>query len=157
MLNMKMLFKSYLDWIFNFKKFEFLKNFSFLFLRLFSGYFMAVNHGYSKITSSQEKWVSLGEKGMAIFGFDSGVMIFGFLAALSESLLSVFICLGLLTRPSSLMVSLTMFFAGSYHLGKGDSPESAFLYMSIFIFIFINGPGKFSLDQLLIDKNIIKF
>ena len=156
MLSMKTLFRYCLKWCFDFKKFDFLKDSSLLMLRLFSGYFMAINHGFSKITSTQEKWISLGEKGMSIFGFDSGFIVFGFLAALSESLLSLFICLGILTRPSSLMVSLTMFFAGSYHLGKGDSPESAFLYMSIFIFIFINGPGKFSIDQFLLDKSIIK-
>ena len=40
-----------------------------------------------------------------------------------------------------------MFFAGVYHLADGESAESAFIYMIVYLTIFLIGPGKYSLDE----------
>jgi uncharacterized membrane protein YphA (DoxX/SURF4 family) len=50
---------------------------------------------------------------------------------------------------------ITMFFAGSYHLADGESPESAFIYLTIYLVLFLLGPGKFSLDRRLFNNGYV--
>ncbi len=120
-----------------------------LMLRSVSSFYLMALHGLKKIGGGPEDWQSLGKAGMNHFGIEFGHVYFGFLAAFSEGVLTVMIIAGLLTRPSALMVALTMFFAGSYHLNKGEDPESAFIYMIIFLFIFLVGPGRYSIDSMI--------
>ena len=45
-----------------------------------------------------------------------------------------------------MMLTLTMFFAGGYHLSSGESPESPFVYLAVYLTLLLSGPGKFSFD-----------
>jgi uncharacterized membrane protein YphA (DoxX/SURF4 family) len=45
-----------------------------------------------------------------------------------------------------------MFFAGAYHLADGESPESPFIYFTVYLVLFLLGPGKFSLDRRLFNN-----
>ena len=56
---------------------------------------------------------------------------------------------GIFTRFSSVFMIITMLFAGLYHLADGDSGEMAFIYLTIYLAIFLAGPGKISLDEKL--------
>ena len=47
-----------------------------------------------------------------------------------------------------MMLTLTMLFAGGYHLSSGERPESAFVYLAIYLTLFFAGPGKLSFDLL---------
>ena len=76
-------------------------------------------------------------------------MFFGFLAAISEGVLTWTIMLGIFTRLSSIFLIITMLFAGCYHLVDGESGEMAFIYLTIYLVIFLAGPGKYSLDKRL--------
>ncbi len=49
-----------------------------------------------------------------------------------------------------MMLTLTMLFAGGYHLSSGERPESAFVYLAIYLTLFFAGPGKLSFDQQFI-------
>ena len=49
---------------------------------------------------------------------------------------------GLWTRASSILIMITMFFAGLYHLVDGEPGELAFIYFTIYLVIFILGPGN---------------
>ena len=49
-----------------------------------------------------------------------------------------------------MMLTLTMLFAGGYHLFSGERPESAFVYLAIYLTLFFAGPGKLSFDQQFI-------
>jgi uncharacterized membrane protein YphA (DoxX/SURF4 family) len=46
-----------------------------------------------------------------------------------------------------------MFVAAFHHITTTGSPESAFVYFSIFATIVAMGPGKYSLDQIFFSKH----
>ena len=84
---------------------------------------------------------------MSFTGISFSHVYFGFLAALSEGIRSILICIGLATRFSAMMLTLTMLFAGGYHLSNGENLESAFVYLAVYLTLFFAGSGKFSFDQ----------
>ena len=118
---------------------------SMLILRTIPSFYMFYYHGMKKI-SSTSSWEWLGKAAMSTIGIEFGFIYFGFLAALSEAVLVWFIFFGFLTRLSSLFLISTMFFASAYHLANGESAESALIYLTIYLVIFILGPGRYSLD-----------
>ena len=121
---------------------------SMLILRTIPSFYMFYYHGMKKI-SSTSSWEWLGKAAMSTIGIEFGFIYFGFLAALSEAVLVWFIFFGFLTRLSSLFLISTMFFASAYHLADGESAESALIYLTIYLVIFILGPGRYSLDEKL--------
>ena len=121
---------------------------SILVLRTIPSFYMFYYHGMKKI-SSISSWEWLGKAAMSTIGIEFGFIYFGFLAALSEAVLVWFIFFGFLTRLSSLFLISTMFFASAYHLADGESAESALIYLTIYLVIFILGPGRYSLDRKL--------
>ena len=125
-----------------------------LILRLLTGYFLFTNHGLGKITDPS-KWNWLGSTVTKyFFGFlDFANPFFGFLAAFSESICAVLVLIGLLTRPAALMVACTMFIAALHHITTTGSPESALVYFSAFMAIVCMGPGKYSIDNLLFNRD----
>ena len=124
---------------------------SMLILRTIPSFYMFYYHGMKKI-SSTSSWEWLGKAAMSTIGIEFGFIYFGFLAALSEGALVWFIFFGFLTRLSSLFLISTMFFASAYHLADGESAESALIYLTIYLVIFILGPGRYSLDEKLFTK-----
>ena len=129
------LFKNSFDW-------------AVLILRVIPSFYMFYYHGLKKI-SSTASWEWLGKAAMSVIGIEFGYIYFGFLAALSEGVLVWLVFLGIFTRLSSLFIILTMFFASSYHLADGESAESALIYLTIYLVVFILGPGRYSLDEKL--------
>ena len=121
---------------------------SILILRTIPSFYMFYYHGMKKI-SSISSWEWLGKAAMSTIGIEFGFIYFGFLAALSEAVLVWFISFGFLTRLSSLFLISSMFFASAYHLADGESAESALIYLTIYLVIFILGPGRYSLDEKL--------
>ncbi len=121
-----------------------------LILRIFPGYFLAANHGWSKITNP-EKWDWLGMTfAKYFFGvLDFAAPAFGFIAAFSESICAILVLFGLFARPAAMMVAATMFVAAMHHITTTGSPESAWVYFSVFLAIACAGPGKYSLDSLI--------
>ena len=126
---------------------------SILILRTIPSFYMFYYHGMKKI-SSTSSWEWLGKAAMSTIGIEFGFIYFGFLAALSEAVLAWFIFFGFLTRLSSLFLISTMFFASAYHLAHSESAESALIYLTIFLVIFILGPGRYSIDEKLFQKDI---
>ena len=133
------LFKNSFDW-------------AILILRVIPSFYMFYYHGLKKI-SSTSSWEWLGKAALSLMGIDFGFIFFGFLAALSEGVLVWLVFFGIFTRFSSVFLILTMFFASAYHLADGESAESALIYLTIYLVIFILGPGKYSLDEKLLSIN----
>jgi len=123
------------------------RHFGLLVLRLVAGYFLFFNHGLDKLLAGPEKWTGLGAAGMGSLGISFGHVFFGFLAAFSESICAILVLVGLMTRPASIFIIMTMGVAGMFHINRGESPESAFLYLIIYGAIFLTGPGPYSLDR----------
>ena len=124
-----------------------------LLLRISSGLLLLMNHGWDKIVAGPDKWTGLGRTGLMPLGIESFHTFFGFMAAFSESICAVLVIIGLLTRPASVLITITMFVGANFHivLDRG-SPEMALLYGVIFLSIGVLNPGKYSLDHLIFNQ-----
>lgn len=129
-------------------KFKTYPDLALLLLRVGFGLYMAIGHGWGKITAGPDAWANLGGV-MAMFGLDFFPAFWGFMAAFSEFVASLLVAVGLVTRPAALLVGFTMLVASVSHLMQAESPEKAAMYLFVFAAIAIYGPGKFSLDKMM--------
>ena len=124
------------------------QNIAVLFLRFAIGLSMAFGHGMGKIPPS-EGFI----KGVGGMGFPAPA-VFAWAAGISEFFGGLLIAIGLLTRPSAFFGAVTMFVA--FFIRHADDPfgrkEKALLYLVIFVFLMVTGPGKYSLDERINKK-----
>jgi putative oxidoreductase len=119
-----------------------------LFLRLSLGTFFIWIHGWQKLAGGITKWKALGGA-MKHVGITFWPGFWGFMAAASETLVMGLIIIGLLFRPSCLMVVITLSVATvmEYRLhGWGEASHAFELALVFFTLIFV-GPGKYSVDR----------
>ncbi|SRR5690554_3766329 len=111
-------------------------------LRIVLGVLMILNHGLPKI----EKYEVLQTEFHNFMGL--GPQFSLILAILAEVLASLLIIFGLFTRLASIPLIITMIVAVSVNnwafMGKA---EMGFLYLAGFLFLFLTGPGSYSLDE----------
>ena len=112
---------------------------------------MCYFHGWSKLMGDSDRWHRLGATITQFMGNDTLSIPLGFMAAFAESIGSLFIAFGLLTRSMAFLLFFTMLVASSKKfLQVGiDGSELPLLYLFISFFILLNGPGKYSLDKLI--------
>ena len=127
---------------------------SYFLLRLATGFFMCYFHGWSKLMSDSDRWYRLGSTVTEFIGNDALSIPLGFMAAFAESIGSLFIVIGLLTRPMAFLLFFTMLVASSKKLLQAgiDGSELPLLYLCLSSFILLNGPGKYSLDNLITSR-----
>ena len=117
-----------------------------LFLRLYAGLAMAFAHGSGKIPPKEPFVSSLETMGFPM------PQAFAWLAGLAEFVGGLLVAMGLLSRPSSLSLMVTMLVAA--FLAHANDPfqkkEMALLYFFVYLLIFLMGPGKFSIDNKII-------
>ena len=123
-----------------------------LIMRITFGGLMYLNHGQSKLLGGVDRWYGLGGALTNLIGLESLRTFFGLMASLSESIFSLFIVVGLLTRISSSLLGFTMFIATLRHVLDGDLPEMAILYLVFCILMIVSGPGKHSIDNRFFSK-----
>jgi putative oxidoreductase len=127
-----------------------------LVIRLGIGGFMLVLRGWGKITGGPEFWAQIG-KALEMFGITFTPAAWGFLAAFSESACSLFIILGVLFRPATVMLAFTMLVAGSFHLslpagdpkGGWNAASHALELGCVFVALLLTGPGRYTLARLV--------
>lgn len=121
-----------------------------LLLRAFFGLYMAIGHGYGKITGGPEQWAQLGGVMDGLLGIGFLPTLWGFLAAAAEFIGALMVTIGLLTRPAALFVTLNMLVAASAHMSGviDGGPEMALLYAVLFFSIILVGPGRYSIDDM---------
>ncbi len=127
-----------------------------LILRLGFGLSMAIFHGYGKITGGPERWERIGSA-MANMGVSFLPTFWGFMAAFSEFFGSIFLVLGILFRPSALLLAFTMFIAMLNHLNMPpDSANAGFSgashaieLMVVYVALLYLGSGKFTVTSKL--------
>jgi len=119
-----------------------------LFLRIFSGAFM-ITHGLPKFN----KLIS-GDEIKFLDPFGLGDTFSLGLAVFAEFICAILLIIGLLTRPSSLMLVITM--AVAAFMAHAEDPfakkEMALLYLLIFCTTMFTGGGRFSVDYLISGK-----
>ncbi len=138
---------NYLQYFFKKEIFNHSIDWALVVLRIIPSFYLFYYHGIRKIMGGSDSWEWLGGAALSVIGIKFGYIFFGFLAAFSEGILTWFIIMGFFTRISCIFIIITMCFAGVYHLVDGESAELAFIYLTIYIVIFILGPGKYSLDD----------
>lgn len=116
-----------------------------LLLRLVAGGLLFWAHGW-------EKLMEYGERAPAFpdpFNWGSSISLG--LVIFAEVFCSALVVLGLLTRFAAVPVAFSMFVAVfMIHTNDGlAQQELPALYMTIFIFIFFSGAGRYSIDALI--------
>jgi putative oxidoreductase len=140
--------------LFLFNTSDFFSSKSYLVFRLATGFFMCYFHGWSKLMSDSDRWYRLGTTITQFIGNDALSMPLGFMAVFAESIGSLFIVIGLITRPMAFLLFFTMLVASSKKLLQAgiDGSELPLIYLFLSFFILLNGPGKYSLDNLITSK-----
>jgi putative oxidoreductase len=105
-------------------------------------------YGWAKITGGAGTWADLGGN-MAIFGIEFFPTFWGFMAALTEFAGGLLLILGLLFRPVLALLLVTMSVAAASHLVEGEGPWHATEMETVFVTLFLLGPGRYSLDAWL--------
>jgi len=114
---------------------------------------MMILHGYPKIMDGKEHWVKLGGN-MKYLGINAYPEIWGFLASITETLGGLFLLIGFFFRPSCFFLMFTMLVAalsgiyGAHAAMPGIMGASEAIELgSVFLALFIIGPGKYSVDK----------
>lgn len=119
-----------------------------LVLRVIAGLSLAFAHGLGKIPPSPGFIAGTGAMG---FPFPE---LFAWMAGLAEFGGGLLIVIGLLTRPASLFVAITMVVAA--FIKNGGEPyaqqEKAVLFLVIALALMVMGSGRFGLDRLIYQK-----
>lgn len=128
-------------------------NISFLLLttRIVFG-LLFLSHGVAKWNNFEELSVSFPDPLGVGSSVSLGLAIFG------ELVCSIGFIIGLLYRLAMIPMIFTMAMA-SFVIHANDAfavKESALVYLFIFILMYITGPGKFSIDYLIGNKNYEK-
>jgi len=122
-------------------------SYALLFLRVAAGVLMML-HGWGKLSNFEAMSGGFPDP------LGVGITLSLILAIGAEFFASIFLMMGLLTRLSLIPLIFTMGVA-FFVIHAADplqTKELALLYMVVFIFFFIAGAGKFSLDRLLFGK-----
>ncbi len=110
-------------------------------------------HGWAKITGGPERWAGIGGA-MENFGIGFGHTFFGFMAALTESVVAVMFAAGFFFRPSCLLLAFVMLTAATQHIVSGQGTAAhAFKNLFVFLGFGLIGPGKYSVDAMLRKKD----
>ncbi|HET9533010.1 MAG TPA: DoxX family protein [Blastocatellia bacterium] len=126
-----------------------------LFLRVGAGLMLISLHGWGKLTGAYgnlihgQEWGFIG--GVASLGFPFATF-FAVCAALSESVGALMLAAGLYTRYAAIPIGFTMLVATYRHVTTDMRFELAAVYLLIAVMFALVGPGRFSLDELLLNR-----
>lgn len=125
------------------------REFGILVLRLGIG-LMFIFHGWPKIAGGAAGWMKLG-MAMSYLGISFAPVFWGFMSAAAEFIGGILLVIGLLTRPTAVVLAFNMlvavilkFSTGAGLGGASQAIEVGIVFLSL---IFI-GPGKYSIDKL---------
>ena len=110
---------------------------------------MFMLHGYPKLLGGVEQWELIGGA-IKYTGIDFLFVLWGLLAALTETFGGFLILIGLTFRPVCLLLAFTMAIAASSHLNNNEGFMSASHAIEIGIVFFglvFIGPGTYSVDK----------
>ena len=121
-----------------------------LILRVGIGISFVFVYGAGKVWGGPEQWAGLGQN-MSVLGITFWPTFWGFMAALTEFAGGILLMLGFLFRPMLVLMLMTMFVAAVGHIsGQIDGgPWHATEMATVFIALFLTGPGHYSVDAWL--------
>ena len=124
------------------------RNTGLLLIRLGLGVMFMI-HGFPKIMGGVETWKGLGGS-MKLIGIDFLPILWGFMAAATETFGGFLLILGLFFRPVNILLVFTMIIAALVHFNKGDGiggASHAIELAIVFFGLLFVGPGKYSIDK----------
>ena len=117
-------------------------------VRIFAGCALSFAHGLGKVLPSERFIDGVGNMGFPI------PVVFAYAAAASEFLGGLMLAAGLLTRPSSFFILLTMLTAG--FIRHSDDPfssmEKSLLYAALATVFLAVGGGRYSVDRWMRER-----
>ena len=120
-------------------------------MRIGVGLIFIFVHGLGKISGGPELWEKLGGS-MSNFGITFAPTFWGFMSAFTEFFVPMFIIIGFLYRPATLLLTINMIVAVTSHFMRLD-PWSKIAYplllVILFFSMFLIGPGRYSIDDYL--------
>lgn len=117
---------------------------SLLCARLYAGLTMAFAHGIHKMPPPDGFVDGVGNLGFPI------PILFAWAAGLSEFLGGILLAIGLLVRPATLFLLITMGVAALSHMDDPFSrQELPLLYFALFLIFFSIGAGRSGVDKYL--------
>lgn len=133
-----------------------LRDLGLLVIRVIIGFSVAKFHGWGKISGGPDRWEGIGGS-MANLGITFLPVFWGFMAAFAEFFCSIFIIIGLFTRPAAALLACTMLVAMIRHLtlppeanNAGWSGAShAMELFAVAIGLMLTGPGRFAMMRKL--------
>lgn len=122
---------------------------SLLLLRIGIGVSFVFVYGPRKLFGGPEEWATLGQN-MSVFGITFWPEFWGFMGAFAEFGGGILLMLGLLLRPALFLLLCTMVVAASGHIfgDIGGGPWHATEMATVFVVLWLLGPGKYSLDAV---------
>ena len=120
-------------------------HFMLLVLRICIASFMIV-HGYQKLG-----WLTAGGEIQFADPIGVGVTASLYLTVFAEFFCSIFLLIGLGTRLAAIPLIITMLVAVFIVYGSAgfDKKEIGLLFLLIYVFLLVCGPGKYSIDHLI--------
>jgi putative oxidoreductase len=118
-------------------------------IRIITGFFLAY-HGWEVFDRTKMQVYLDWDQ----FKDSSGVFM-AYLGKGAELVAGILLGLGLLTRLGSLITAGTMLYVSCF-VGKGEiwyGDQYPFLFVLLGLIFFFTGPGKYSFDYLLFNKN----
>ncbi len=102
-------------------------------------------------------WKDYGEEIKFMDPIGIGANLSYHLAAFAEGICSLFIILGLYTRIAAIILLINFIVIFTFHafiIGDGFSVlELRYFYLFTILALFFSGPGKYSLDHMLLKSN----
>lgn len=134
-------------------QFDRFHDFGLLLLRVGIGLMFLCLYGWQKLAGGIGTWRTVG-KAVSYLGIKFGYPIWGFLAAMSETVGGVCLILGFMHRPAALALSFTMFVATIWKyypvmLGGWQNAAHPASMLCVCLALLFTGPGKYSLDARL--------
>jgi len=124
------------------------KNFGLLIIRLGLG-IIFIYYGLPKLLGGPHKWEQIGAA-TGYVGIHFLPMLWGFLAAITETFGGFLVILGLAFRPVCLLLTINMIVAVFSQFGRGsnfgDASQAIECAVTFAGLMFI-GPGKYSVDK----------
>lgn len=124
------------------------KNLGLLIIRIGLG-ITFIHYGYPMLMGGINSWKEVGHSTKYI-GIHFLPVVWGFLAAVTETFGGFLLIIGLAFRPVCILLCLTLIIAAFTHLGKGEGFSGAVHAIEdalIFAGLLFVGPGKYSVDK----------